>query len=73
MSNDEVIRYLMLTSAAILRLHSESNKNHSPFEKETDFRADAWEAFDEGFCRWMGWRGPDEQEREIRNVRRQTE
>lgn len=73
MSNDEVIRFLMFTSAAVLQLHRNSDKTGPPLQSEPDFRSGAWEVFDEGFCRWMGWRGEAEQEREIRNVRHQAE
>jgi hypothetical protein len=70
MSDEVVIRFLMFLAAAILRLHRNSDKNGPPLHEKEKFGADAWEAFDEGFARWMGWRGPEEQEREIRNIRR---
>lgn len=73
MPTEQVIRFLMFIAATVIRLHQKTDRNGPPCDEAADFRADAWEAFDEGFCRWMGWRGPDEQEREIRNVRHQTE
>lgn len=73
MGDDDVIRFLMNVAGVVIRLHLKSRVN-SPTNanRGPNWEKDWTEAFDEGFARWMGWRGPEEQEREIRNVRNQV-
>jgi hypothetical protein len=72
MEDDRVIEFLMAVAGVVIRLHRESRVNSPTNANRGPNWEKGWsEAFDEGFARWMGWRGPEEQEREIRNVREQ--
>lgn len=68
-TDDEVMHFLMAVAAYVAELHARSRRPGAETNAGVRFSDDSipWE--EEGFSRWMGWRGPDEQEREIRNVR----
>jgi len=69
MENDKVIQFLMSVAGYVAELHRETRQAEKGTNKGERFDDDSipWE--EEGFSRWMGWRGEEEQEREIRNVR----
>src|SRR5437867_1266938 len=62
----EVIRFLMGLAGYIAQLHLSSKKETNAGPR---FHDDSIPAEEEGFARWMGWRGPEEQEAEIRKQR----
>jgi len=66
MSDDEIIRFLMAMTIHVAQIHA----RHTT-KKETNagprFSDDSIPIEPEGFARWMGWRGPEEQEREMQN------
>jgi len=73
MDNDRMIHFLMAVAGYVAELHRETRQAAGKGTNEGDHRygdSIPWE--DENFARWMGWRGPEEQEREIRNVREKS-
>jgi len=72
MTDDQVMQFLMAVAGYVAELHRAGK--HAPAGKESNagprFEDDSipWE--EEGFSRWMGWRGEAEQEREIKQQRR---
>jgi hypothetical protein len=64
MHDDDVMRFLMGVAAYVAELHTHGQ------EKKTNagprYNDDSIPAEEEGFARWMGWRGEEEQEREMR-------
>jgi len=71
MTNDEVLRFLMAVAGYVAQLHGRGPEQKEPQETNAGPRFDAEDipAEEEGFARWMGWRGPEEQEKEIRKQR----
>jgi hypothetical protein len=68
MHDEKVLEWLMGITTYIARLHYRLRQAQKP---ETNagpryYEANVYEAYDEGFARWMGWRGQEEQEREMR-------
>jgi hypothetical protein len=68
MDDDLVAEFLMQLAGYVAKLHERSRagagSNAGP---RFDDDSIPWE--EEGFSRWMGWRGEEEQEREIRRKR----
>lgn len=75
--DDEVLIWLMNVTTYALQLHHGLTAGKSmppaPGMRQTgptiEEQHRAREAFDEGFARWMGWRGQAAQEQEIRAKR----
>lgn len=75
MTDQQIIKFLIGIACYVVQLHERAQ---TPPEPQTnagtrfheDFSTINWEH--EGFARWMGWRGEEEQEREIRNKRQET-
>lgn len=66
------LQWLMGVVAYAVRLHDRIQTGKKP---ETNagprfHEAGIHEAFEEGFARWMGWRGEDAQEQEIKQGRK---
>jgi len=71
MTDDEVVmRFLMAVAGYVAELHARTRRPDKTTNAGPRFEDDSipWE--DEGFSRWMGWRGEAEQEREIHQQRR---
>jgi hypothetical protein len=67
----KIIRFLTGLAAYVAELHERARglrpevADRPPWWLQTD----SIPAVEENFARWMGWRGPEEQEREIQNKR----
>jgi hypothetical protein len=68
MSDDQVMRFLMAIAAYVAELHARPKEKKST-NAGSHYDDDSIPAEEEGFARWMGWRGEDEQEREINKKR----
>ena len=64
-TDEELCLWLMTVTTYVCHLHHALKTAGPP--PMNPAQATTWE--DEGFARWMGWRGQEEQEREIRETR----
>jgi len=69
MDDEQMAVFLMRLAGYIAQLHERNRGAGAGSNAGPRFEDDSipWE--EEGFSRWMGWRGEEEQEREIRRKR----
>jgi len=73
MDDDNVIRFLMAVAGYVAHLHAISRETQpSPSNSGEKFHDGSIPWMEEGFARWMGYRGEEEQEREIKNQRERS-
>ena len=73
MTDNDVLKFLMSLAGCVVRIWLESRRNSPPSNAGPHFRSEDRETVDEAFARWMGWRGQEEQEREMRNMHSRSE
>ena len=69
MDDEAVLRWLSGMTTYIANLHQHLKQKPKPEESNAGPRYhehNVHEAFDEGFARWMGYRGEEAQEREFK-------
>lgn len=69
MTDQQMMIFLMNLSGYLVQLHERSRDKTAPAAEPAayDHNTINWEH--EGFSRWMGWRGEEDQEREVREMR----
>lgn len=70
MTDEQVMRFLMAVAGEVARLHRKTREDRPQTNAGPKAGGQDREVFDEGFSRWMGWRGQEAQEEEIRKNRK---
>lgn len=69
MEDDFILTFLVQMTARVAQLHAERTTTQPQSNAGPRYNVkNEHTVYDEGFSRWMGWRGEDQQEREIRRI-----